>query len=119
MLNHNVGSSSSRISLRVSQINGHDFIIDLVHRTDKNECFALFRMGNEIFLLLSERLKELEYMKDSRGASIEEQLVMFLYIICHNVQHRIVTICFQHSTKDCTWTFQINVTCGCPFCKST
>ena len=44
-------------------------------------------------------LRRRNLLDDITGKMLEENVAMFLFIIGHNIHHRVVANCFQHSLK--------------------
>ena len=81
-----------------SKLSGREFVDELLSGS-ATVCFDLFRMKKPCFIKLCDVLKEKKFLSDSRYVSIQEKVAMFLFIIGHNVRHRVVADRFQHSTE--------------------
>ncbi|CAN0858120.1 hypothetical protein LINGRAHAP2_LOCUS7086 [Linum grandiflorum] len=54
-------------------------------------------MGPHAFRLLVHMLRERNLLNDNRYSSVEEHVAAFLYILGHNVRHRVVNFFFRWS----------------------
>jgi hypothetical protein len=71
-------------------------------------CYEMFRMDIDVLQHLCNELKKFRILKEDHDiVSLEESVAMFLYIIGHNTCMRVVSDCFQHSTK----TVQLRFRC--------
>ncbi|XP_062075408.1 uncharacterized protein LOC133779465 [Humulus lupulus] len=86
----------SKQPCRNSVLSGHEYVMVVLH-DHWSRCYDLFRMNKDVFKLFCGVLKEKNLLKNSRYMSLEEQVAMFLFVIGHNEQHRVVVERFQHS----------------------
>ena len=62
-------------------------------------------------------MREKNYLCDSRNVLVEEKVATFLFIIGHNVRHRVASIRFQHSTETISRNFKEVLRAVCRFGK--
>ncbi|XP_062094130.1 protein ALP1-like [Humulus lupulus] len=86
----------SKQPCRNSTLSGHEYVMEVLHG-HWSRFYDLFRMNKDVFKLFCGVLKEKKLLKNSRYLSVEEQVAMFLFVIGHNEQHRVVVERFQHS----------------------
>ncbi|XP_024634430.2 protein ALP1-like [Medicago truncatula] len=60
----------------------------------------------ECFLNFCNELRDKNYLSDSRDVLVEEKVATFLFIIGHNVRHRVASNRFQHSTETISRNFK-------------
>ncbi|XP_058084530.1 uncharacterized protein LOC131232310 [Magnolia sinica] len=65
------------------------FINSIIRATDR-DCVTQLRMSREAFFLLCSQLREKTLLCDSRNVSLEEQVVIFLHTVGHNVRNRVI-----------------------------
>ncbi|KAM6550924.1 hypothetical protein CsatB_000732 [Cannabis sativa] len=70
-------------------------------------------MDKDVFKLYCGVLKEKNLLKNSCYLSVEEQVPMFLYVIGHNEQHRVVAERFQYSTSTTSEYFRKVLKANC------
>nr|XP_027192011.1 protein ALP1-like [Cicer arietinum] len=63
-------------------------------------------MKNECFLNFCNELRGKNYLSDSRDVLVEEKVATFLFIIGHNVRHRVASNRCQHSTETISCNFK-------------
>ena len=56
-------------------------------------------MGSYAFTKLSEILRGIGPLQDTRNSSIEEQVTSLLYILAHNERIRTISFFFRHSSE--------------------
>lgn len=59
--------------------------------------YEQFRLEKHIFYLLRDALCERKLLKDTNRMTVDEQLLMFLHTIGHNVRNRVIQDRYQHS----------------------
>ena len=89
---------------RNSALTGHDYVLEILNGNN-SRCYEQLRMNKHVFLSLCNVLKEKELLENSRYITVEEQVAMFLYVISHNEQHRVVGERYQHSTETTSHCF--------------
>ena len=88
----------NKTKVQTSTLIGQDFVIKLLNRSS-TICCELLRRQRTYFVNFYDYLRRRNFLDDSRGVMLEENVVMFLFIIGHNIHHRVVVDRFQHSTK--------------------
>ena len=88
----------NKIKVRTSALTGHDFVAEVLNGS-RTVCFELFRMKKTCFVNFCNELRGKMYLSDSRDVLLEEKVAMFLFIIGHNVRHRVILDQFQHFTE--------------------
>ncbi|XP_061351787.1 uncharacterized protein LOC133296740 isoform X2 [Gastrolobium bilobum] len=88
----------NKTKVRTSILTGRDFVTEILNGSG-TVCFELFRMEKTCFTNFCNELRGKSYLSDSRDVLVEEKVAMFLFIIGHNVRHRVVSDRFQHSTE--------------------
>ncbi|WVZ51088.1 hypothetical protein U9M48_002267 [Paspalum notatum var. saurae] len=63
----------------------------------ENWCKAEFRMEPEVFRAVANLLREENFLRDTRGVKIEEQLGMFMFMLSHHASTERLKKEFQHS----------------------
>ena len=63
------------------------------------KCRDIIRMGPYAFAKLCEMLRGTGCLKDTRNASVEEQVAKFIYILAQNERIRMVSFFFRHSNE--------------------
>ena len=63
------------------------------------KCQDIIRMGSYAFTKLSEILRGIGPLQDTRNSSIEEQVTNLLYILAHNERIRTISFIFCHSNE--------------------
>lgn len=75
---------------------GNSFYREIVHSTEV-DCHDQIRMSQAAFSKLAMILRQRGTLKDSRHLTIDEQLVMFLHTLGHNLRNRKIAHNFGHS----------------------
>jgi len=88
-----------------SSLSGREFVAEVLNGSGTS-CFDLFRMKKECFLNFYNELRDKNYLSDSRDVLVEEKVATFLFIIGHNVRHRVPSNRFQHSTETISRNFK-------------
>ena len=88
----------NKMPVRISTLSGSGFVAELLRGSD-TVCYELLRMKKSCFVNLCDVLSRKGYLEDSRGVGLAEKVAMFLFIIGHNIRHRVVADRFQHSTE--------------------
>ncbi|XP_012570899.1 protein ANTAGONIST OF LIKE HETEROCHROMATIN PROTEIN 1-like [Cicer arietinum] len=88
-----------------SSLSGREFVAEVLNGSETS-CFDLFRMKKECFLNFCNELRGKNYLSDSRDVLVEEKVATFLFIIGHNVRHRVASNRFQHSTETISRNFK-------------
>ncbi|XP_058086511.1 uncharacterized protein LOC131233746 [Magnolia sinica] len=65
-------------------------MINAIIRAGDSECIAQLRINKAIFCNLCSVLRDRNLLSDGKHVSMEEQLVMFLHTIGHNVKNRVI-----------------------------
>ena len=74
--------------------------VDEVLEENPQVCYDIFRMDVHIFKHLCDELKRLHLLEEDTGiVSMEELVRMFLYVIGHNIDFRLIANRFQHSLE--------------------
>ncbi|XP_057450806.1 protein ANTAGONIST OF LIKE HETEROCHROMATIN PROTEIN 1-like isoform X1 [Lotus japonicus] len=81
---------------RISKLKGHAWVVEVLTGHPRN-CYDTFRMTPPQFIKLCDLLKERNKLKDTRFLSVQEQVAIFLLIICQIVRTRFAADRFQHS----------------------
>ncbi|CAN0909144.1 hypothetical protein LINGRAHAP2_LOCUS25635, partial [Linum grandiflorum] len=81
-----------------SRIHRRNVRKELMNRIETHEnTYDILRMGPHAFRLLVQILRERNLVNDNKNSSVEEQVAAFLYILGHNVRHRVVNFFFRWS----------------------
>ncbi len=88
-----------------SSLSGREFVAEVLNGSGTS-CFDLFRMKKDCFLNFCNELRSKNYLSDSRDVLVEEKVATFLFIIGHNVRHRVASNRFQHSTETISRNFK-------------
>ncbi|XP_061339433.1 uncharacterized protein LOC133286101, partial [Gastrolobium bilobum] len=102
----------NKTKVRTSALTGRDFITKILNGSG-TVCFELFRMEKTCFINFCNELRGKSYLSDSRDVLLEEKVAMFLFIIGHNVRHRVVADRFQHSTETISRYFKEVLRANC------
>ncbi|KAL6532314.1 hypothetical protein OROGR_014284 [Orobanche gracilis] len=81
---------------RTSKLKGHEWVVEVLNGHPRN-CYETFRMTSSQFIKLCDLLKERNKLKDTRFLIVQEQVAIFLLIICQTVRTRLAGDRFQHS----------------------
>ena len=95
----------NKVPVRISALSGQEFVSELLKESG-TVCYELLRMEKACYINLCNELRNKNYLEDSREVFLEEQVAMFLFIIGHNVRHRVVADRFQHSTQTVSHYFK-------------
>ncbi|KAI5439591.1 hypothetical protein KIW84_025108 [Lathyrus oleraceus] len=95
----------NKAKVLTSSLTGREFVAEVLNGSGTS-CFDLFRMKKECFINFCNELREKNYLCDSRDVFVEEKVATFLFIIGHNVRHRVASIRFQHSTETISRNFK-------------
>ena len=87
-----------RRPLRTSEISGRQYLLELLNG-HPDRLFYTIRMDIATFRSLCRRLIVMEVIDHDKIISVEEALVMFLWIITHNQRVRTVAERYQHSVE--------------------
>ncbi|KAM6567969.1 hypothetical protein CsatA_027097 [Cannabis sativa] len=91
-------SQQIRRPLRTSNMSGREYLIELLNG-HPDRLFYTIRMDNNTFRSLCRRLVEMEVIEHDKLISVEEAVVMFLWIVTHNQRVRTVAERYQHSVE--------------------
>ncbi|XP_062080151.1 uncharacterized protein LOC133784900 [Humulus lupulus] len=89
-------SQQIRRPLRTSDMSGRQYLLELL-TGHPDRLFYTIRMDINTFRSLCRRLVEMEVIEHDRVISVEEAVVMFLWIVTHNQRVRTVAERYQHS----------------------
>ncbi|XP_050896851.1 uncharacterized protein LOC127103649 isoform X2 [Lathyrus oleraceus] len=106
----------NKAKVLTSSLTGREFVAEVLNGSGTS-CFDLFRMKKECFINFCNELREKNYLCDSRDVLVEEKVATFLFIIGHNVRHRVASIRFQHSTETISRNFKEVLRAVCRFGK--
>ena len=81
---------------RTTILKGHEWGVETLNGHPRN-CYETFRMTPSQFIKLCELLKERKKIKDTRFLTVQEQVAIFLVVICQTVTTRFAAGHFQHS----------------------
>ncbi|XP_062103527.1 uncharacterized protein LOC133814604 [Humulus lupulus] len=84
--------------MRNSNKSGRQYLLELLNG-HPDRLFYTIRMGVNTFRTLCRRLVEMEVIEHDRVISVEEFVVMFLWIVTHNQRVRTVAERYQHSVE--------------------
>lgn len=87
-----------RIRDNTSILSGHAYTLELLHGSSM-QCQELMRLSRVAYMHLCNHFRQKQWVQDSKYATIEEKIAMFLTIIGHNERFRVVKQRFQHSTQ--------------------
>ena len=99
---------SSYMDKRLKNISGERDNVrkELIEQISTNKkCHDIIRMSPSAFARLCELLWDTSCLRDNKNASIEEQVVKFLYIISHNVKNWSISFFFHRSGETISWHF--------------
>ncbi|XP_056164296.1 uncharacterized protein LOC130137373 [Syzygium oleosum] len=82
--------------IRNSVLTGPEWVSELLHG-HSDRVYEAFRMERHVFLNLYGLLKSRGWLADSRYVRVDEQVAMFLLMICHKNSNRAVCERFQRS----------------------
>ncbi|XP_062103069.1 protein ALP1-like [Humulus lupulus] len=91
-------SQQIRRPLRTSNISGRQYLLELLNG-HPDRLFYTIRMDVNTFRSLCRRLVEMEVIEHDKVISVEEAVVMFLWIVTHNQRVRTVAERYQHSVE--------------------
>jgi hypothetical protein len=76
--------------------------------------YEQLRLEKHTFFLLRDALCERNLLKDTKRMTVDEQLVMFLHTIGHNVRNRVIQDRYQHSGEPISRHFNkvLDAICG-------
>ncbi|XP_038699618.1 uncharacterized protein LOC119996910 [Tripterygium wilfordii] len=106
----------SRNPIRTSSLRGREYVFELLNGSS-TVCFELFRLNKVSFIQLCEELRSRNLLDDSRTVYLEEKVAIFLYIIGHNIRHRVASDRFQHSTETISRHFRKTLKAVCRYGK--
>ncbi|XP_042477251.1 putative nuclease HARBI1 [Macadamia integrifolia] len=78
----------------------------IIGHTDKT-CREQIRLSKRAFFSLSHLIREKGLLRDSRSVQVNEQLVMFLQTVGHNVKNRVIAHKFGHSGETVSRYFNL------------
>ncbi|KAA1114617.1 hypothetical protein PGT21_015801 [Puccinia graminis f. sp. tritici] len=55
--------------------------VEFILRGNRSRCRTMFRLNNDTFELLAQKLSHLDFHPASRALAMEEQLAIFMYIV--------------------------------------
>lgn len=82
----------------ISTNSGNDFTLELLRGNNK-QCIEFLRMSHEAYVRLIAHFRATGLLKDSKDASVEEKLAIFLFVIGANQRFAAVKQRFQRSTE--------------------
>ncbi|XP_062099726.1 protein ALP1-like [Humulus lupulus] len=91
-------SQQIRRPLCTSNMSGRQYLLELLNG-HPDRLFYTIRMDVNTFRSLCRRLVEMEVIEHDRVISVEEAVVMFLWIVTHNQRVRTVAERYQHSVE--------------------
>lgn len=74
-----------KTSQKTSMFWGHMYVYELLSNPHPGTCYKVYHLKREIFFILCNTLKEGNYIKESKGVSVEEAVFIFLYIFCQKL----------------------------------
>ncbi|XP_042484470.1 uncharacterized protein LOC122064786 [Macadamia integrifolia] len=78
----------------------------IINHSDKT-CREQIRLSKRAFFSLSHLIREKGLLRDSKSVQVNEQLVMFLQIVGHNVKNRVIAHKFGHSGETVSRYFNL------------
>ncbi|XP_030445514.2 uncharacterized protein LOC115668158 [Syzygium oleosum] len=99
-------SMHMREPIRDSKLSGPEWIREIVYE-HSDRFYEAFRMERHVFLNLCELMRAKGWLKDSRFIRIDEQVGIFLSMVCHNNSNRDLCERFQHSGQTISNYFNI------------
>ena len=79
-------SSRTEKVLMQETLNGHE-----------KDCCVAFRMKPHVFQAIANYLRTENLLRDTRGARVEEQLGMFIFMLSHNASYEDIQYEFKHN----------------------
>ena len=70
-----------------------------IYESDDVRCVNLLRMRRAPFFQLCDLFRTRELVTDSIHTTVEEQVPMFLHVVCHNERFRVVDLTFRRSVE--------------------
>ncbi|KAL3747530.1 hypothetical protein ACJRO7_016338 [Eucalyptus globulus] len=89
-------SMHTREPIRDSSLSGAQWIMEVLHG-HSDRVYEAFRMERHVFLNLCGLMKEKGWLEDTRYIGVDEQIGIFLSMICHKNSNRDLCERFQHS----------------------
>lgn len=74
-----------------------ELYISTLTRGQEAHCISQLRMNKDCFDLLCSHLRNRGLLQDTRGVKVEEQVVLFLHTVAHNVRNRTNAVRFFRS----------------------
>ncbi|XP_048138571.1 uncharacterized protein LOC115743588 [Rhodamnia argentea] len=96
----------TREPIRDSAFSGAQWIREIIHGHSDRVCEA-FRMERHVFLNLCGLFTARGWLGDSRYLKVDEQVGIFLYLLCHGGSNRDLTERFQCSRQTISWYFNL------------
>lgn len=62
-------------------LQGHMYVFELLSGPYPGTCYEVFRLERPNFCIICDTLREQNYIKESRGVSVEETIFIFLYVV--------------------------------------
>jgi hypothetical protein len=70
-----------------------------IYNSTDTQCVHLLRMRRTPFYQLCDLFRFRELLKDTIHCNIEEQVAMFLHVVCHNQRFTCINLSFRRSIK--------------------
>lgn len=87
-----------RIRDNNSALGGHAYTQELLNGSN-TQCQDMMRLSRIAYIQLCNHFKQQRWVRDSRHATVEEKIAIFLHVISHNDRFIKVKNRFQHSTE--------------------
>ncbi|XP_074343001.1 uncharacterized protein LOC141680774 [Apium graveolens] len=87
-----------RLKDNTSALGGHAYTRELLNGSN-TQCQEMMRLSRVAYIQLCDLFKHRSWVEDSRNATIEEKIAIFLHVISHNDRFIKVKNRFQHSTE--------------------
>lgn len=91
-------SMHTKEPIRDSSLSGAQWIREVLHG-HSDRVYEAFRMERHVFLNLCGLMKEKGWLEDTRYIGVDEQIGIFLSMICHKNSNRDLCERFQHSRQ--------------------
>lgn len=99
-------SMYTREPIRDSQLSGPEWMRELLHG-HVDRIYEAFRMEKHVFGNLCRLMRSRGWLKDGREIKVDEQLGIFLFMICHKSSNRNLCERFQRSGQTISKYFAI------------
>lgn len=99
-------SMRTREPIRDSILSGPEWMREILYG-HSDRVYEAFRMQRHVFINLCDLLKARGWLEDSRYIRVDEQVGIFLSMICHKNTNRVLCERFQHSGQTISKYFNL------------